>query len=372
MTTPPAALTALLDQQFEAGAHIGIQLACYYHGEPAFDIARGQIGPDDSRPVTAATLFPTFSAMKGPAALVVHLLIARGLLDLESPVARYWPAFDRPTKRTITVTHVLAHQAGLHAFPAPFSIENLTDWDGGIRWVESLEPAWEPGTATGYHAVTWGWLVGGLVQQVTGRHIADVIADEVAEPLGVAAELFTGLPPAIPLEAAATLRIHVAGEGQPVPADSDFYRALPRDLWQHSNDEAFRRNPLPSISGHATARALVRMYALLADDGELDGVRLCGSSDIARMSALVTKERDRVLGGRIAKAAGFMLGGPGAYGAMPPRATAFGHAGAGGSIAFADPERHVAVAILVNNMGYWPSGKGPIQALVDTTLAAFE
>ncbi|HET7738914.1 MAG TPA: serine hydrolase domain-containing protein, partial [Tepidiformaceae bacterium] len=275
-------------------------------------------------------------------------------------------------KRAITVSHLLAHQAGLHAFPVPFSLETLTDWDGGIRWVESLEPAWEPGTATGYHAVTWGWLVGGLVQQVTGRHIRDLIAEEIAGPLGVAREVFTGLPADIPLDDTAMLRIHVAGEGQPIPAESDFYRALPRDLWQHSNDEAFRRNPLPSISGHATAGALARMYALLAEGGELDGVRLCDSSDIARMSALVTADRDRVLGGRIPKATGFMLGGPGAYGAMPPRVTAFGHAGAGGSIAFADPERHLAVAILVNNMGYWPAGKGPIQALVNAVLAAFE
>ncbi|HET7737072.1 MAG TPA: serine hydrolase domain-containing protein, partial [Tepidiformaceae bacterium] len=149
MSTPPAALSALLEQQFEDGTHIGVQLAAYHDGQPVLDIARGRMGPEDSRPVTSATLFPTFSAMKGPAALAVHLVVARGLL--ESPVGRCWPAFDTPAKRTITVTHLLAHQAGLHAFPAPFSIEKLTDWDAGVRWVESLEPAWEPGTATGYH-----------------------------------------------------------------------------------------------------------------------------------------------------------------------------------------------------------------------------
>jgi CubicO group peptidase (beta-lactamase class C family) len=307
------------------------------------------------------------------AALAVHQLADRGLLDYEAPVSEYWPAFAANGKGAITVAQAMSHQGGLHAMPSPFAVPHLLDWDAGIARIESGEPAWQPGTATGYHAVTFGWLVGGIVAGVSGRHIQEWIRTEIAEPLGVADELYVGIPDDLDIGArCAVLDVAVAGEGLPIPDDSPFYEAMPKVMWPHFNHAPLRRACLPSGNGHFSARALARMYAALANGGEIGGTRLVSGDRIAAMQHMVTDDVDVVLGVPIRKNTGFFLGGLGpdlegnlVHGPMGPNPDAFGHPGAGGSVGFADPDLGLGMAVTINKMAYPNPGEGTTLAICD-------
>ena len=351
----------LLRRQVEQGQQIGVQVCAYRKGERIVDVAAGQMGPDDARPVRPDTLFSSFSTTKGVAATAVHILADRGLIDYDAPVARYWPAFAAEGKGTITVAQAMSHQAGLHAMPSPATIEHLVDWEAGLSWVAAGTPAWEPGTATGYHALTYAWLVGGIVQGATGRHIGEVIQSEIARPLGVADEMFCGIPEGVE-DRLATLQGAEAGGTLPIPPDHDFFKAMPTSLdWRLYNDPRVRRACLPSANGHFSARALARMYGALANGGEVDGVRLVSAARIMHMQRILTEEVDRVLMMPIPKGIGYMFGGGagGVTGVFGPRRTAFGHSGAGGSTAFADPDVGLAIAITLNKMQMSLQGEGP-------------
>ena len=160
----------LLDKQIAEHRQLGVQVAAFVNGEPVIDVVARVIGPDGPRPVAPDTLFLSFSSTKGQTPLLIHQLADRGLLDYDAPVAEYWPAFGQHGKDRLTVAQAMSHQAGLHAMPAPFAPEHITDWDAGLVRMEQGIPAWEPGTATGYHAVTYGWIAGGIVAGVTGRY----------------------------------------------------------------------------------------------------------------------------------------------------------------------------------------------------------
>jgi CubicO group peptidase (beta-lactamase class C family) len=241
----------------------------------------------------------------------------------------------------------------------------ITDWEAGLRWVADGVPAWEPGTATGYHAITYAWVAGGIVQGASGRHIRDVIAEDIAAPLGVRDEMYVGIPDGVE-ERLATL-IELEGDYSAempiqIPDDHDFFKAMPRDNDFSFNDMRIRKACIPSANGHFTARALARMYGALANGGEVDGVRLVSKERIAEIQKIYTEEPDRVLIHMpLPKGVGFMMGGEiaGASSVYGPRRTAFGHSGAGGSTAFADPETGLAMAVTINKMQMSFQAEGP-------------
>ena len=356
----------LLLLQIDAGQQIGAQVCVYKDGIVVADSCAGQMGPADSRPVQPDSLFLSFSTTKGVTALAVHQLADRGIIDYDAPVVKYWPAFGKHGKDKVTVAQAMSHQCGLHAMPEPFKIKDITDWEAGIRRMEEGVPAWEPGTATGYHAVTFGWIAGGIVAGATGRHIKDVIRDNIAIPLGVQDEMYVGIPDGLDARLT-TLEIAGAGVGAPIPADHDMFKAMPPAMWPHFNHMPFRTCCLPSGNGHFTARALAKMYAALAGDGSIGGMRLVQPSRIAQMQRVMTRETDRVLMVPMAKGIGFIMGGEqaGIHGPMGPRESAFGHPGAGGSVAFADPEAGLAVALTINKMQYPLPGEGPTLEICD-------
>jgi aarF domain-containing kinase len=185
---------SLLEKQIADGRQIGVQVCAYKDGKIVVDTWAGKMGPDDPRPVQGDSLFCSFSTTKGVTATAIHILADRGLIEYEAPVAQYWPKFAQNGKEKITVAQALSHQAGLHAMPKPYTVETLIDWEGGLKYIEGARPAYEPGTATGYHGYTFGWIAGGIVEGATGRHIKDVIREEIAEPLGVEDEMFVGIP----------------------------------------------------------------------------------------------------------------------------------------------------------------------------------
>lgn len=348
----------LLEAQIERGSQIGTQVAAYRHGEILVDAWAGQMGPMDERPVAADTLFQSFSVTKGVASLALHILADRGLIDYEAPVAQYWPAFAQNGKGRITVAQAMSHQAGLHGMPRPMRSDFLCDWQAGLRWIEEGKPAWEPGTQTGYHAITFAWLAGGIIEHASGRHVAEVVGEDIAIPLGVAGELFIGIPQGLEHRLASLLEQGPVVDGAAqarlgIPTDSAFANAMPPDGDFSWNDACMREACLPSANGHFTARALARMYGALANGGAIDGVRLVSEGRVREMQRLVTEAPDVVLFGQpIRKGIGFWLGGKrnGVHGAMGPRETAFGHPGAGGAVAFADPEAGLGIAVTMNRM----------------------
>lgn len=347
---------SLLEKQIADGRQIGVQVCAYKDGKIVVDTWAGKMGPDDPRPVQGDSLFCSFSTTKGVTATAIHILADRGLIEYEAPVAQYWPKFAQNGKEKITVAQALSHQAGLHAMPKPYTVETLIDWEGGLKYIEGARPAYEPGTATGYHGYTFGWIAGGIVEGATGRHIKDVIREEIAEPLGVEDEMFVGIPDGVE-DRLTTLEIWDLQRifldlGIDLPPDSDWFKAMPSELWWYFNLMSVRKACIPSVNGHFTARALAKMYAALAGDGSIDEVRLVSSERIAEMQRLMTDDIDIVLGRRVYKSIGYMLGGEWPMSFLPR--TAFGHPGAGGSIGFADPEAGLSIAVTLNKMN-WPT-----------------
>ncbi|MGE0599328.1 MAG: serine hydrolase domain-containing protein [Dehalococcoidia bacterium] len=353
-----SAVQSLIERQVAEGRQVGVQVCVYEDGVPVVDAWAGTMGPDDPRPIQPDSLILSFSVTKGVTGLAVHILAERGLIDYDAPVSKYWPGFTGYGKEKLTVAQALTHQGGLHAMPSgQFQKEWITDWDAAVKRLEEQIPAYEPGTATGYHAVTHGWIAGQIVQGAAGRHIKDIIREEIAEPLGMADSMFVGIPDGLD-NRLTTLALAVLGEGAPLPEDADMFKAMPKDQWQYFNDLDIRKACLPSGNGHFTARALAKMYSALAGDGSVDGVRLVQPDRIQHMNRLVTNDIDRVLLSPIRKGIGFFLGGEtnGVVGAMGRRVTAFGHPGAGGSTALCDPEVGLSVAILMNKMAFGAPG----------------
>jgi CubicO group peptidase (beta-lactamase class C family) len=353
----------LIEHQVAQGQQIGVQVCAYKDAQPVVNTWAGQLGPDDPRPVGPDTLFSSFSTTKGVAATALHILADRGLIDYDAPVAQYWPAFAQSGKERITVAQAMSHQAGLHAMPDPCTVEQMIDWQAGLDWIASGTPAWEPGTATGYHGITYAWVVGGIVQGATGRHIKDVIREEIAEPLGIAGEMFVGIPEGVEARLA-TLNGATLGEGIEAlfPPDHDIFKAMPLSLgWPVYNEMRVRQACLPSANGHFSARALAKMYAALANGGAIDGVRLVSPERIGKLQRILTEDTDRVLMMPIPRGVGFTFGGAvgSAAGVFSPRRTAFGHSGAGGSTAFADPDVNLAIAVTINQMQMTLPTDGP-------------
>ena len=364
-------VSELLVKQIAEGRHVGVQVCAYKDGEKIVDTWAGAMGPDDPRPVEADSLFCSWSMTKGVTATAIHMLADRGLIEYDAKVADYWSEFAQGGKEGITITQAISHQAGIHALPAPFSADFLVDWDAGIEYIEKAKPAYIPGTKTGYHAFTFGLIAGGIVKAVTGRHIKEFIVDEIAKPLGVEDEMFVGIPDGVE-DRLTTLKVWDMQKSLRVtelnlPEDHDFFKAMPNEMWKHFNEMRVRKACIPAGNGHFTARALVKMYAALAGEGSIDDYRLVSPERISDMQRLVTDDMDIVIGTPVNRGIGFALGGEinGITGPIGPRKTAFGHGGAGGSIAFADPEANLAVAVTLNKMDFAAPGTGRALEICD-------
>jgi CubicO group peptidase (beta-lactamase class C family) len=321
-----------------SGAELGLQLAAYRRGELVVDTWAGVSDRMSGRPVDGDTLFTVFSTSKGIAATCAHLLAERGQLDYDAPIARYWPEFAQNGKARATVRDALSHRVGVPRLPAGVTPEQLCDWDGMCAFLAAEAPAWEPGTRSGYHALTYGWLVGELVRRADGRPIAELVRDELCRPLG-SPDFYFGIPDAVEPRVATLEWAPEPPAVTPEPG-SLLERAIPDGSLDWFNRPDVRRAAIPGGGGITSARWLARHYAALI--GPVDGVRLLPAERVAAATRLQTEEIDLVAGGVPRRALGYGLGGlPDSP--LGPRATAFGHGGAGGSLGFADPERGLAV-----------------------------
>jgi CubicO group peptidase (beta-lactamase class C family) len=358
-------------QNFETHGEVGAAVCVYRNGVPAVDLWGGLADPETKRPWQRDTLALVFSTTKGVTASCVARLAERGALDVDAPVARYWPEFAANGKAEIRVADVLAHRAGLAEVEGRFTLEEVCEGRAVCEALAKQTPQWPPGTAHGYHVRSYGWLLGEVVRRATGERFGAVLARELAEPLGLAHDLFVGLPAAYDARVARLLPA-------PEPADPNerelrarfmgpetrLGRALsgPSNLFEYGemwNTRLLRGAEMPSSNGIATARALARLYA--AQVGAVDGVRLLRPETVERFRAVQVEGPDLVILMPTRFGLGF---------ALPPMLSpecpegCFGHPGAGGSLAFADPEARIGFGYAMNQMQLGLTGDARAAGLV--------
>ncbi|GII79283.1 esterase [Sphaerisporangium rufum] len=351
-----AAFAANLAGGREAGAAIGV----YLNGRQVVDLWGGIADPVTGRPWARDTLQVVFSTTKGVTAACAHLLAERGELDLDAPVADYWPEFAVNGKERIPVRWLLTHQAGLPAIDHPITPAQAIAWHPMVDALAAQRPWWEPGTDHGYHALTYGWLVGEVIRRVTGRGVGAFLAKEIAAPLGL--DLWIGLPET---ERHRVSRIVTAPAGRPAPMDLDALPEPVREVMRayadpasltmramnavtpplDHNDPAEQAAEMPSTNGICTARSLARFYAALI--GEVDGHRILAPGTLAAATAERARGVDRVLRVPVRIGTGFGLPTPDAFWFGP---RAFGFPGFGGSLGFADPATGLAFGYVMNNV----------------------
>jgi CubicO group peptidase (beta-lactamase class C family) len=356
----------LIERLVESGTENGVQAAVYRRGELVVDAAAGIADPADGRPVTPDTLFYAASTVKGVTATVVHVLVERGVFDYDTRVAELWPEFGAHGKENATVRHVLTHSVGIPGVPADLTLERFCDWDGMCELIADLEPWWTPGEKVGYHAVTFGFILGEVVRKATGKAIAQVLTEEVAGPLGVADELYFGVPSSA-LSRVAQFEDDPAGAAMfaSLPPDFPLFKSGPRSLFPNAelaNRADVRAADIPAW-GTLTARAVARMYAALLD--EVDGVRLVTPDRLREISTLATTGNDEMTGGPAQYALGYTVG---SIGAAPAGPTVFGMVGIGGSAAYADTATGVTVAVTKNRFN--PTEMNAYEQVYDLAVKA--
>lgn len=342
---------AAIDELVGSGAERGVQVAAYRHGELLVDAVAGVADPRTGRLVTPDTPFYNWSIGKGATSTVVHVLAERGALTYDLRIADVWPEFAAHGKGAATLRQALTHTLGVPGLPPDTTPEDVCDWQRMCDAVAAAEPWWAPGTKMGYHAYTFGFVVGEVVRRVTGRPISQVLREEVAGPLGVADELWFGMPTAAHGRVARLEDAEGSAEMMAsIPADSTMFKAAPRQVMPDAalgNRADLLAADIPA-GGKVSARAIARMYAALMD--EVDGVRLVSPERLREVSAVASSGEDEVYGGAAEWGLGYGIGYP--WGDPAAGATVFGMAGAGGSWAGADTATGVALAVTKNRMSF--------------------
>jgi CubicO group peptidase (beta-lactamase class C family) len=374
-------LRRILPKDGKGGAAV-----CVYHkGEKVVDIWGGT-SDDNGTPWKSDTISVSFSTTKGVASTLLHIFADRGLIDIDAPVARYWPEFAQAGKDGVTVRHLLCHEAGLYAVSEIVEhAHELLDWDRMIERLAATEPAHTPGAAHGYHGLTYGYLVGEVVRRVAGAdNFQQILADEIVGPLGLDGA-FCGVPTD---EQGRCARLMAPAWDAPADARrrrlektwtsaERWHRRLSRVGIRYDptrtlaallppgmdeidfNSAEFRSAAIPAANGMFTARSLAKMYACLALGGKLNGTRLLSEEAVRRAS----QEQNRGSGIVIPISMRWRLGYHRVFTVGARVRGGFGHFGYGGSGGFADPSRKLSVALTVNSGVGTPFGDSRIARL---------
>ena len=375
------AVAEVLERNLVERGELGVSFCATVGGETVVDLWGGHVDPERTVPWDKDTTTVVMSSTKGVTALAAHLLASTGELDLDAPVATYWPEFAQQGKEAVLVRHLLNHQAGVPALRDPLPEGGFFDWDLVTARLAGEAPFWEPGARHGYHALTFGFLVGEVVRRVSGRSLGRFVADEIAGPLGL--DLWVGLPDDRAAQVAPLVPPPMPEPGDAIPA---FYLQAMTDptsipalvlgntggymvpgAW---NEPAALRAEIPAAGGVTNARALAGMYRAIVHDRQVGRYHL-EPEDVARMASVQSAGgADAVLSSPGRWTLGFLKAGASPRGVEPATVIAvsddaFGHTGNGGSYGFADPGCDASFAYVMNQMstamGLTPTG----QALAD-------
>lgn len=347
---------------FDSHGEVGASFCLYHHGEKVVDLWGGVADPATGRPYEEDTCQLVFSTTKGIVAIAANQLIDEGRLDPDAPVATYWPEFAQAGKDELPVRWLLCHKAGLPVLDVNLTVDETLSWDPVVEALAAQAPIWEPGTQHGYHATTFGWLVGELIRRVSGQGVGAYVAENIAGPLGV--DLWIGVPedrlgqvaPLVPIDLPDNENVRMIIE-QVLGPDSITGKALRTpcpelfggtegmiDLSMFDDPRVLQAE-IPAANGVTNARALARVYA--ATIGEVDGIRLLSEAQVDKAIERQTTGPDAVMFFETALGLGFFLSSAfSSYGG--PRG--FGHTGTGGSMGFADPDAGIGYGYVMNHL----------------------
>ena len=352
---------------FAEDKELGARFAAAIDGEIVIDLWAGWIDRAHSRPFGPDTLTPVFSTTKALAALLIARLVSQGRLAYAQPVAEVWPEFAQAGKAAITVEQCLSHQGGLAAFLEPIDPALWFDWDAVCARIAAMAPLWPPGTASGYHPVTYGYIAGEIFRRVDGRTMGQALRQDLAEPFGL--DLWIGLPDAEHRRVALMHRPPAAPDlGELTP----LRRAAFLQPWSSPGGRdtgAWRRAEIPSANGHATAPALARAMALIACDGVLDGQQVLEPGVAAEVARQRIFGPDLVLPFTLGWAAGLLRNAPNFI--FGPGEDSLGHYGWGGSCAMADPGRRLSAGYVMNRQSTYLIGDPRPRRMLDALYESF-
>ena len=361
-----SALQANLTSGEELGASICVDL----DGERVVDLWGGFRDEERTTAWTEDTIVNVWSTTKTVTALAAMTLVERGELDVFAPVARYWPEFAANGKQDIEVRHLLSHTSGVSGWDKPFEVEDMYDWEHATARLAAQAPWWEPGTASGYHANNQGHLVGEVLRRITGTRLKQFVADEIAGPLG--ADFQIGAkesdedriapvvpPPPLPIDLAS------------LPPDLPVVRTFtgPVASAAKANTPGWRRADLGALNGHGNARSVARVLSVVAQGGEVDGVRLLSPATIDLIFQEQSRGADLVLGVPIRWGIGWALPEPALIPYLPEGRVCF-WGGWGGSLIITDLDRRLTIAYMMNRMAPGIIGSDRSETYVRAVYAA--
>jgi len=355
-----------INQLVDSGAERGLQVAVYRGADLVIDAVAGAADPASGRPVTPDTPFYSFSVVKAAASTIVHVLAERGLFGYETPVVQLWPEFGAHGKQSVTVRHVLNHTAGVPGIPLDTTIEDLCNWDKMCAAIADEELWWDPGTKVGYHAYTFGYIVGEIVRRATGKKISQVLREEVAGPLGVADEIYFGMPQSEHHRLARLEDAPMAGPMPEMPPDLPMFKAGPMSTFPNAamgNRTDVLSADIPA-GGKVSARAIARLYAALLTG--VDGVRLISPERLREATGVSSSGMDQVFGMPTTWGLGYSIGG---LGSAQDTRTTFGVGGVGGSFACGDTANGIAFAVTKNGISMDFNTATALSELVKNALA---
>jgi len=348
-----AAVSRVFADNFEFCSEVGASFAGTVDGKFVVDLWGGHADKDRTRPCTEDTIVNVFSSTKIMTSICALVLVDRGLLDLDEPVASYWPEFSQGGKEKLPVRYLFSHSSGIPGFEEPITTDILYDWDKAVNLLATQTPWWEPGTHSGYHSLTHGYLLGEVVRRVTGKTLGTFFNEEIAGPLD--ADFYIGVPEKYDNRVADLVLAKALQPGDPgyVVSEPGSIRSKvmlnpPRGL-DAANDMAWRRAEIPAANGHGNAHAMARIGTALACGGELDGVSLLGMSTIEKMIEEQVYGNDLVLGDVLRFGLGVELNSRERY--LGPNPRTFSWGGAGGSIMVIDLDAKTCWAYAMNRMG---------------------
>jgi CubicO group peptidase (beta-lactamase class C family) len=356
-------LKPLFLENFEKFGELGAAISVWQDGKPIVDLYGGFRDVRREKPWMSDTLVLVWSATKGIGSACLLHALQEYKIDISQPVAEFWPEFAQAGKDKVMLAQLLSHQAGLCALDRRVDV---LDYEAVIRALEVQKPLWPPGTAHGYHARTFGFLLDELVRRIAGKTLSDYWQENFAGPLNL--DFWIGLPKKENSRVATMYAAKSAKPPEPKNRQSglDFYADLvtPGTLVRKTfttpyglhviskmNNATIRAHPIVSFGGIGSASALAKFYSMLANGGNLDGKTFFSEKALAWMSTTLVDGMDRVFQVPTAFSAGFMKDSrDGGRRILSPSETSFGHPGAGGSHAFADPENKIAFAYVMNQM----------------------